>query len=113
MHDFIVPVSIFAGFYFIIKVLSDNHLRRKLIEKNMVNENVRFLFQEKVEMYLPASLKWGMVLISLGSAILIGQFVPRSYQDEITVALLLLFAGLALVIYYLIGIRLFKTTPKS
>lgn len=109
MHgDIIVPIGIFIAFAYTIKVLSDNRLRRLLIEKGQVNESVKYLFVGPSDKNVPSSLKWGMVLIGIGVAVLIGQVVPNHMMEEVTVGGMFLLAGLGLVVYYFLASRLIK-----
>ena len=89
----------------IIKMLSDNKTRRKLIEKGLVDEKVKYLFMDKPREYVSSSLKWGMVLIAVGLAVFIGQMAPKDLVEEVTIGAMFVFGGLALVIYYVIASR--------
>ena len=56
MHsDIIVPIGIFMVFAYVVKVLSDNHLRRMLIEKGQVNESAKYLFMGQVDKNVPSA----------------------------------------------------------
>ncbi len=106
-----VPVIVVPAIFFsvvaMIKVISDNMVRRKLIEKGLVNADVKYLFASSAN-GAPGSLKWGMVLIAVGTAILIGQLAPYSISEEITISAMLIMAGLALIVYYFIASRFAK-----
>jgi len=93
------------GIFFLalVKMLSDSRLRNKLIDKGMVDENVKYLYTNQQEAAVPSSLKWGMVLIGVGAAFLIGQLVPSHVSGEVTVGSMFIFAGLGLLIYYAIA----------
>ncbi len=93
---------VFFSVMAVIKILSDNKIRKMLIEKGMVNEKLQYLFAGKMDVTAPASLKWGMVLIGIGLAFLIGQLVP-SLKEEITIALIFIFGGIGLLLYYFIA----------
>lgn len=117
MEEVLVPIvvvpTVFFAFYMIIRTISDNNLRRKLIDKGMLDENARLLFEKRYADFVPNSLKWGMVLIAFGSAILIGQLVPYSFQAEATVSGMFILGGLALVIYYFIASNAQKKTTEQ
>jgi len=103
MSEVLVPIvvvpTIFFSIYLVIKTISDNGVRRKLVDKGMVDENARALFQTRVE--TPEnSLKYGMILIALGIAVMVGMYVPSYMQEEITISGMFILGGLALVIYY-------------
>ena len=94
---------IFASILLFTKMISDNRMRNKLIEKGMVNEDVKYLYGNRFEGSVPSSLKWGIVLTGIGLAFLIGRLVPEEIEAEITISAMFLLAGLGLIIYYLIG----------
>jgi hypothetical protein len=87
----------------IVKLLSENKMRRQLIEKGLVDEKIKYLFPDKPKDYVGSSLKWGMVLIAVGLAIFVGQMAPHEVVQEVTIGCMLTFGGLALVIYYFIA----------
>lgn len=114
MHgDIIVPIGIFMVFAYVVKVLSDNRLRRMLIEKGQVNESVKYLFLGQVDKNVPNALKWGMVLIGIGVAILVGQLVPHYMMEEVTFGGMFLLAGLGLVLYYFIANKLIEKSKNE
>jgi len=106
MSEVLVPIVVVPVFFIaivlVVRTISDNAVRRKVIDKGLVNEEVKFLFAREYADYLPLSLKWGMVMIALGVAILIGQLVPYSFQDEATISGMFILGGLALILYYLL-----------
>jgi hypothetical protein len=97
---------------FIVKMLSDNRTRRKLIEKGLVDEKVKYLFMDKPKEYVSSSLKWGMVLIAIGLAVFVGQMVPKELVEEVTIGAMFVFGGLALVIYYAIASKKINEQDK-
>ena len=99
---------IFWGIAAIVKQVSDNKIRHKLIDKGMVDKNLQNLFQKPEEYGIPSSLKWGTVLVAIGLAFFVGQLVPERSEEEITVACLFLFSGAALVLYYSLASKMEK-----
>ena len=117
-EEILVPIvvvpTIFLAFFYIIKTISDNNLRRKIVDKGLLDENVRHLFPaEKSESSFPASLKWGMVLVAIGAAMLIGQLVPYAKEEEATIISMFILSGLALIVFYLLENRMSKSKDKS
>lgn len=117
-EEILIPIvvvpTVFLAIYHIIKTISDNNLRRKIIDKGMLDENVQHLFQkEKFGSTFPASLKWGMVLVALGTAMLIGQLAPRSLEEEATIISMFIFSGLALIAFYFLENRTTKSDKDS
>lgn len=108
----VVPV-IFFSFYLIIKTVSDNGVRRKIIDKGLLDENVKHLFQQTTIGFRPNSLKWGMVLVAIGSAVLIGQAVPYSFQEEATISAMFILSGVALVAFYFLAGKVAKDDDST
>lgn len=95
---------IFASAAFVIKVISDNRIRRRIVESGQVDEKIKYLyFKSGNKIFDPLSnVKWGMVLIGIGAALLLGQLFPYDITETMTIGFMFLFAGLAFLIYYVI-----------
>jgi hypothetical protein len=98
---------------FIVKIILDHQTRKKLIEKGMLDENVKYLYADKPESRILSSLKWGMISIGIGMAILIGQVAPPELQEEVTIGGMFILAGLGLVIYYLFANIIIKKSKEK
>lgn len=98
--DFLVPLGFFALVVLIVKIISDNNLRRKLIAQNIVDERVKYLFLKPAADLSLSSIKWGMVLIGIGLALFIRSLFPYYVSEEMTLALIFLFSGLALILSF-------------
>jgi hypothetical protein len=116
-----LPLVVFFGVVaYVIKIILENAIRRKLIDKGMVDENVKYLYMDKPTSQTLSALKWGMVAIGIGVAIFIGQMVQYDLREEVTIGCMFIFGGLALVIYYPIANRMLQkhkqenshTTPQ-
>jgi len=103
MWEMLPLIAMFLVVPVVIKLLSENKTRRKLIEKGLVDENIKYLFPDKPKDYVSSSLKWGMVLIAMGLAVFAGQMAPRDLMEEVTIGCMLILGGLALVLYYIIA----------
>lgn len=106
--DVFVLLIIFGSITAIVKIISDNRIRRMLIEKGDIDENIKYLFTDKNAYAVPTSLKWGMVLVALGLAFLVSQFLPVRHDEAMLFALLFIFGGAALVAYYFIGKKMLE-----
>ncbi len=95
----IVPV-LFLSIVAIIKIISDNRLRRIMIEKGKLDESLKYFPQVGTATSPFSSVKWGLVLIGLGLALLLGQLFPYRISDTMTVGFMFLFAGIGFLIYY-------------
>lgn len=95
---------IFSTAAFVIKVISDNRIRRRLIEAGQVDEKVKYLYfrSERRTGEPLSSVKWGLVLVAVGIALLLGQIFPYDITQMMTTGFMFLFAGIAFLIYYFI-----------
>ena len=101
----LIPITMFIVFGYVIKVISDNRTRRAAIEKGLVDENLKYLYYDKLETHLPNSLKWGIVLIALGLGLFIVRMVPSYHANELTFGVMFLSAGVGLIIFYVIATK--------
>ena len=106
MWDYLGPAIvcgvIFGSFVLLIKIISDNRIRREVIASGKVDENVKYLFLKNNAICgsILNSIKWGLVLVAIGLAFILGLFFPYRISDEITFGLMFIFSGIALLIYY-------------
>jgi len=102
MREFevLIPIAFFVMIFLIIKTVSENRTRRLLVERGMVDEKVKHLFARSVRDNPLNSLKWGMVLIGIGLALAVGEVFPRTFSETAVMGLMLLFAGIAFIVYY-------------
>jgi len=90
----------------IIKIVSDNRIRKNLIDSGQVDEKAKFLYLkgERKPTDPLSSMKWGMVMVGIGLALLIGQVVNQFMYlgdaEGVTFGLMFLFSGIAFLIYY-------------
>lgn len=100
MCDVLQPLAVFAGIALVLKVITDSILRNKLVNRGQVDENIKYLFTQS-GLRKKSDVKWGLVLVGIGLAIMIYQF--SSISDEAVFGLMFLFAGLAFLASYFIG----------
>lgn len=108
-----VLLIIFGSITAIVKIISDNRIRRMLIERGDINENTKYLYADKFAYAVPTSLKWGMVFVAVGLAFLMSQIFDFWNDDLVLFAMLFIFGGAALILYYFIGNRLLEKKSTS
>lgn len=113
MAELFVSVVIFSAIVGIVKLLLDHRIQNKLIDKGLLDENVKYLYPRRFDYHVPSSLKWGMVLIGVGAAFIVGQLVPSRIHEEVTIGSVFLMAGIGLVAYYFIAGRLEKKMEEK
>ena len=93
----------FPIFYLMLKAILDYAARKKLIEKGMVNENVKYL--AGFEGGFLSSLKWGLIMIGIGVALVIARLAKYDIEEEglFVFGLMFLMAGIGLLVHYFIA----------
>ena len=105
LNNIIMPSIVFYAIVTVIKIIVDSRLKHKLIDKGMVDETAKVVF-EPVKQFSPlSSVKWGLLLVSVGAALMMIQILPRLFSDEGAVGLLFIAAGAALFVNYFIERR--------
>jgi hypothetical protein len=111
MIENMVPVLVLGviGYFVLelVKVVAENRLRHKLVEKGLVDEKARLLLESLPSAQSEGALKWGIVLIGVGLAFLfafgIQRWVPAAIHEEITAGAVFFMAGLGMIVYYFIA----------
>ncbi|RMH79518.1 MAG: hypothetical protein D6681_19105 [Calditrichaeota bacterium] len=107
--DFLIPIAFFATIAFIIKTVSENRTRRLWVQMAKLDKEVPPLYPPAPQSSPLESVKWGMVLIGIGLAFLLGQLFPEQLGDGGTIGLAFLFSGIGFLLYY----RLAKATSQK
>ena len=100
--EFLAPVAvlgtIFFGLHALVRSVQKARLRKMMLEKNTDPEMIKVLLRERKSDPFP-NLRFGLVLIALGGALFVGEIINN---PAITAALMLIFAGIALLGYFFI-----------
>lgn len=108
MEDAVIVGIIFFAIVAVVKIVSDNTTRRRIIEKGGFNDKVGRAMLAHPEISNLSSLKWGLVLLGIGVAAVISQWLPYYWSDESVFGLMFVLAGLGMMIYYPIAQRRIK-----
>jgi len=65
--EILVPLACFAGLVYVIKIISDNRVRRKLIEKGVSASELNFLWAKRPVRESNSDTKYNRSRIFLGS----------------------------------------------
>ena len=111
MHEteLFIPIVLFiATAAVIITYISAKHRERMtIIEKGMSSEDIKALYARDVRRSPLGSLKWGLLFVMAGLAVLVGNFLHQQfYVDEgVIIGLVCLFVGIGLVLFYALAAK--------
>lgn len=92
----------------IIKTLSDNRLKRLLIEKGLAANQVKYLFGQDPRVSLLQSLRYGLLALGIGGGLWVNHFLPFGL---ITFGLIGIGASIGFLLYVIIAYQLIKRNP--
>jgi hypothetical protein len=87
-------------------VLTRHKERMTIIERGLKPEDMKALYDRgSLRVSFGSSLKWGIIFVGIGLAILVGMWLRETYMVEggVFPGLIALFGGIGLVVYYLIA----------
>ncbi len=107
-NEILIPIIFFlvVGAVWGAFILTRHRERVSMIEKGLKAEDIKSLYERQTFKASPLfSLKWGMVLICVGIAIMLGIWLRENYifNDGIIPGLIATFGGVGLVLFYLIA----------
>jgi hypothetical protein len=108
--EVIIPVVFFLtiGIIWAGVILTRHRERMTFIEKGLRPEDMKALYERSSSKpNFHGALKWGMVFMAIGLAILIGMYLRETfYMDEaVYPGLIALLGGLGLVTFYMVAGR--------
>jgi len=106
MEDALQMAVVFFSVVAIVKIISDNTIRRRLIDKGLVDEKIKFLYNGSSRTKALSNLKWGIVLIGIGAAAIIAQISREDWVDRGgAIGLMFIFGGIGYLTYYFLMSR--------
>jgi hypothetical protein len=106
MAELVVPTIFFlvVGGITASFVLTRHKERMTMLDRGLSPEDIKQLYERSAGRFSPySSLKWGIVSVSIGLAVIVGMWLREAtYVEEgIYPALIALFGGSGLIIYYM------------
>jgi hypothetical protein len=104
-YEAFIPITMFTiiGVIVFYWLKSRHELKMAILEKGTNADELKYLLGSYKRFYNKQSpAKWGMVLISVGLAVITGTILQTfaNFEEGITFGLVLLFPGLGLLFYY-------------
>lgn len=109
-EEVIIPVVLFLSIALIwgMIILTRHKERMTMIDKGLTPEDIKSMYQKGMLRVNPlSSLKWGIIFLAIGVAAVLGMWIHSSYivGDEIIPALMAIFGGIGLIIFYSLAAR--------
>jgi hypothetical protein len=99
----LIPMVGFVCLVAIIKIVTDNRVRRRLAETHATEDMVRSMFEADERSRHESSLKWGIVSVLVGVAIGLVDLFNLNPESPGTYSLVIIAAGSGLLLYYVTG----------
>ena len=105
-------VAIMTGFFFTTVAVWGSYIftrhreRVMILEKGLSPAEMKALYERSSQRIKPlSSLKWGILLVAVGVAVLLGMWADATYEleEHIYPALISLCGGIGLLVFYLIA----------
>lgn len=94
----IIIATVLFGIVSIIKAFSHHFLRRKIVDKNNLDDNtIRAL---RLEESRHTALKWGMVVFFGGIGLIILEFIPYEYDSPLPFGIEAVMISAGFLVYY-------------
>ena len=113
MNDVLMAAVVFSGIALVFKIIADGITRNKLINKGMVDENIKYLFKDYARIQPLNNIKWGFILLGIGLALILKQILPFYVADESVFGLMFIFAGAGFLTYYLVADKRMKDKNQN
>ncbi len=97
--EVIIVPAVFFAFFMVIRTLSNNNVRRKIIERGLSEEQIKGVFAEmndKVDISF-APMKFGLISLVMGLSLIIIQ--SFNLYDEYAAAVVFIAVGLVLIAF--------------
>ena len=105
MDDFLEPlavlVPVFGSIILFFKIMTDYWLRKKMVDKGLVNENaVDLLRKHEGETGKYSSLKWGLIVLFGGIGLIVIHYLPYYRDSPLPFGVFAVFLALGFLVYY-------------
>ena len=113
MEDALIVGIEFFSIVAVVKIATDAATKRRIIDKAISDPKIANTLLTHPELVNLSSLKWGMVMVGIGLAWMIAEWLPYRWRDETVIGLMFLLAGIGMLAYYPIAQRKMKQIEKQ
>ncbi|MBI4548803.1 MAG: hypothetical protein HY707_12545 [Ignavibacteriae bacterium] len=107
--EFVIPIFLFTctAAVLIVWLLVRHRERMNMVEKGLSAEDIKAMYARDIKRDPLSSLKWGMLFVLGGLAVMLGNFLVQRYDVEpgIVIGMVILFVGIGLVLFYTIATK--------
>ena len=107
--DIVIPIFFFfaVAVPVIIWLTSRHKERIKMIEKGLSSEEIKAMYTRDVQRDPLSTLKWGIIFVLGGAALVLGNILHRSdnMEESFIPGMVILFVGVGLVLFYMIAMK--------
>lgn len=104
LRDVLMPLTIMGTFgvslLFFTRAITDYILKKKMIEKGFVNEDTQAIFKRHTEENKFSSLKWGLIILTAGIALIIMEYVPYERESPLPYGIFAVAVSIGFLAYY-------------
>ncbi|TAK65408.1 MAG: hypothetical protein EPO24_02490 [Bacteroidetes bacterium] len=102
-----VPIMLvfFSSIVIITFITARHRERMAMVQKGLSSDEIKAFFTREIRRDPYSALKWGLLCVSVGIAIVVGNFLHEYYHtnEGVIIGLVCMFAGCALLVYYAIA----------
>ena len=106
-HEVAIPIIFFLtiGAVILTWVVNRHRERMAMVEKGMTSDDIKALYNKSVQRDPLNSLKWGILFVLGGVAVMFGTFLVERFdvQPPVVIGMVCLFVGVGLVLFYSIA----------
>jgi len=112
--EILVPLGFFVAIVWIVKIISDNRIRRKVLDQRVSDDLAEAILAKNVSKPSAlGALKWGLIVLGLGGALVFIEMLSIDVDEPLAYGLMFLAAGGGLVAYYLIAAQDEEEMPSG
>jgi hypothetical protein len=105
LRDVLMPLAILGTFggvvIFFARTITDYILKKRLIDKGLVNEEGLRLFKKDLSVANKlSSLKWGLIILFGGLSLVLLEFLPYDSSSTLPYGMVAFFVAVGFLIYY-------------
>ena len=109
-HEVAIPIVFFCTIALIWGgvILVRHKERMTMIEKGLKAEDIKSMYEKGTLRTNPlSSLKWGIIFLAIGVAVLVGMWLHNTYyvEESVIPGLMALFGGVGLIAFYFLASR--------